>query len=208
MTRDSEWPEILEAEMAGRSTSPAALRSIQVHRGVDWLALNGHPEISAKMVRVHLDHREGVVPDLAPPEPAGAVALTSYYAEAISLGRKALAKLAERLDDADDPLTPAELLAVANLGGRYASSAALLRQRGASPLPGDEGFVPPAEAETPLLSDPMDGFLAGSAPAPSKRMGHSRVRVVEGVARPVADEGPKDRARYNERADQEGSPRL
>lgn len=53
-----------------------------------------------------------------------------------------------------------------------------------------------------------DGFMSGSAPTPSPRMGHHRVRVVDGVSMPVADEGPADREHYTERARQEGGEGL
>lgn len=210
------WPEIIEAKEAGRSTSGPALRSMQVKRALRWLTEKGHADITPQQVRRHIESRADAVPDILDliPRAEGAVQLMSFYSEAIALGREAVLELRQRL--ADDPvaLTPSELLALASLGGRYAASAAMLRQRGQSPLPGDEGYVPPAEPEKqlppppPALADPDDGFLAGSAPAPSKRIGHSRMRVIEGVSRPVHDEGPKDRENYNRTADQEGSPRL
>lgn len=214
MVSSDAWPELLAARRGNRSTTGAALRSMQVARGVTWLDEHGVAG-SPQLVRAHLDHRiDGIDAMLTlVPEPQGALQLMNFYSDAIAVGRAALAKLQARMDDPTAELTNAELLAIANLGGRYAMSAATLRQRGQSPLPGDEGYVPPEDSlppKPPELSagDVEDGFLAGSAPAPSKRMGHSRVRVVEGVARPVYDEGPMDRARYNERADQEGRPRI
>lgn len=54
--------------------------------------------------------------------------------------------------------------------------------------------------------DENDAFRGGDDISP--KMGHHRVRTIAGERRPVVDEGMADRARYNERAAHEGSPRI
>lgn len=49
--------------------------------------------------------------------------------------------------------------------------------------------------------------FAGSGEV-GQRLGHSRIRVVDGERRPVVDEGKADRDHYNERAAQEGGVRI
>lgn len=220
LTAPLMWPETEREQLGSRMPG----RIMQAKVGVAWLVDHGRADFGAPQIKAHLDHRAAVkaeVMDLVAAEavPAGAIELMSFYAEAISAARKAIAKLVVRMNDVDDPLTDDQLFRLAGLGGKYAMSAAVLRQKGMSPLPGDEGYVPPEQPaaeppppeppkQIPRVVDPMDGFLAGSAPRPSKKHGQVRVRVVEGVARPVRDEGTRDRELYNKTADQEGSPRL
>lgn len=54
--------------------------------------------------------------------------------------------------------------------------------------------------------DENDAFMGGDEISP--RLGHHRLRMIEGKIRPVVDEGMADRAAYNERAVMEGSPRI
>lgn len=223
LVEPSRWPAEFQLKLA-RTESTNERSKLQIAAAVGWLAEHGRGDITGPAVRAHLLHQQlalDTLVEMTPNDPAGATALMAFYAEAINVGRKALRKLDNLLADDDGPgLEVAELLKIAAIGGKYAMSAATLRQRGVSPIAGDEGYVPPEDPEPPeppkppdepkqvTPKDPLDGFLAGSAPRPSKRVGSVRVRTIEGEARPVWDEGPKDREHYNKRADEEGSPRI
>lgn len=129
--------------------------------------------------------------------PTTSIGFMDVYQKGLAIGHKALTALEKRIDDlekAGQPV-PIELaLKLADLGTKLATSEASIRARGAM-LAGQQ-------------DDDIEGFRSGSAPLPSQRMGHSRVRVVDGVSTPIRDEGPADRAHYSERARQEGSPEL
>lgn len=211
------WPadlrEQLQAGRVKRSTvlAWAAERYLSATR----------PDISRGQLQVHIEHRaESAIArdDMDPTEPSGAVALTAFYMDALKAGRLAFDELVKRIGakpgaegEADvETLSNDQLLKVAELAGKYATSAAALRQRGPSPLADDQPpLLPPGKPAPEPPSPPASGgFMDGSAPRPSGRMAHHRVRVVDGESRPVVDEGPKDRAAYNARAAQEGGPRL
>lgn len=123
------------------------------------------------------------------PEPyMAAIQFHAYYKLGMDIGFKALRKLEERLDD----LTPTQQLAVAKIGQQLAQSQASIFARGQRFDVEDD--------------DAMSGFLDDEDISP--RFGSIRVREVDGEMRPVRDEGPADRERFNRRARQEGGTEL
>lgn len=125
------------------------------------------------------------------------VSFMDVYQKGLAVGHRALDLLQKRIDalEAEGKPVPIELaLKLADLGIKLATSEASIRARGAM-LAGQQ-------------DDDIEGFRSGSAPLPSQRMGHSRIRVVDGVSTPIRDEGPADRSQYSARARQEGSPEL
>lgn len=118
-----------------------------------------------------------------------------FYQLGVDIGLQGLELLQKRvakmLDDGEE--VPIALIKqIVDTGAKLAMSQAQLRTRG-------NVFEPDDGAE-------MDAFRGGDDVSP--RFAGVRVRTVEGEARPVADEGPTDRKRYNARARQEGSPEL
>jgi hypothetical protein len=116
-----------------------------------------------------------------------------FYNEGIKAGKKGIellmayvAKLEK--DEAAIPLPLIKLLV--DVGAKLATSQAMIKSR---------------EPSQPELGDDDDAFRINP---PGQRIGHQRVRMIEGQSTVVRDEGPKDRAAYNERARQEGSPTL
>jgi hypothetical protein len=149
-------------------------------------------DLVAAGVAASSDNRQVTLPG-APIDP---LAYIRYYQKGIALGNRGLELMHERIEAmvaAGEVIPLAVLKMVVDLGAKLATSQAAIKAKGVE-LGGD--------------SDPEEGFRAGSAPLPSARMGHARVRIVEGVSRPVTDQGPADRAHYSERARQEGSPEL
>lgn len=121
-----------------------------------------------------------------------------YYQQGINVGIASLRLLEARITamvaagKADEiPMSIIKL--AADLGAKLATSQAKIRASGQRW--GDE-------------SEEEEGFRQGAEPPPSPRMGHARIRTIEGKAVPVRDEGPADRAAYNRRAREEGSPTL
>jgi len=125
------------------------------------------------------------------------VTFRQYYEKGIELGYIALSQLTERVKAAQekgDIISTDLLLKLADVGTKLATNAASLEMRGFELMRNKD--------------DEMEGFRAGSMPIPSPRMGHHRVRVIDGVARPVVDEGRADRREFNERAELEGNTTL
>lgn len=123
-------------------------------------------------------------------------AFLTYFDRGIKLGNRGLELLAARVEamiarDEDPPL--ALLKMMTELGVKLATTQATLKTRGFGMNDDEEG---------------EEGFRAGSQPLPSERMGHVRIRVIDGVARPVVDEGPADREHFSERSKAEGGPGL
>lgn len=106
------------------------------------------------------------------------------------LQERMLAKLAAYQADPEnnEPPTDTELWRLADAGQKMA------------------GMV--ARSKVNVAPPDLSGFRAGATGLPSQRMGHSRLRVVDGERRPVKDEGRADRKHYNKRARQEGGPLL
>lgn len=125
------------------------------------------------------------------------VRFRDFYSKGVELGQKGLNLLLAKIEkmQQEDKDVPVDLLLkAAEIGTKLATSAAQLEMRGFE-------LERHREEET-------EGFRAGSMPLPSDRLGHHRIRVIEGVARPVTDEGRADRREYNERAEEEGQATL
>lgn len=117
-----------------------------------------------------------------------------FYSLGVDIGVKGLEMLQKRIDgmiERGEEVPLALIKQIVDTGAKLAMSQAQLRTRG-------HAF----EEE----DDENDGFRGAADVSP--RFGSYRVRTVEGESRPVFDEGPTDRKRYNERAKQEGSPEL
>jgi len=199
----------------GRMT-PARQRFGAVEMGRAWLVDHGH-SFSDRIIRNHYRYDVTViaasVEDLVNrgliergSNRTDGLALTAdsidpkafltYFDRGIKLGNRSLELLEKRVEDLvnrkeDVPFTL--LRALAELGSKLATTQATIRARG---LRWDDD------------GDEEEGFRVGASPPPSARIGHHRVRVIDGAARPVADQGPADRAHFNARAREEGSPEL
>jgi hypothetical protein len=121
-----------------------------------------------------------------------------YFNRGIALGNRGLELLATRVEELmsrNEEVPTALLMKIADIGGKLATTQAALLQRG----------LRMGEAD-----DADEGFRAGSVEGglPSPRIGHARVRVIDGTARPVADEGQADREHFSERSRSEGGGGL
>lgn len=197
--------------------TPARQRFGAVVMGNNWLVENGHAgEFTEKQVRDHYRYdvtvvaasledlvNRGVIEAGARKNSAmtssadqlDAAAFLTYFDRGIKLGNRGLELLSTRLEDMvskgqEVPLPVLKM--VVELGLKLSTTQAQIKARGLS------------LGET---DDEDEGFRTGSG-APSVRMGHHRIRTIEGEARVVADQGPADRARYNEGAEQDASPKL
>lgn len=125
-------------------------------------------------------------------------AFLKYFDRGIKLGNRALELLATRLakmEQDDEDIPAALLMKFADLAGKLATTQATLRARGLKM--GEE-------------NDEDEGFRAGSVEGgiPSGKFRHQRIRVVDGEARPVTDNGRGDRERYSKRSREEGGSGL
>lgn len=131
------------------------------------------------------------------PEPLDATAFLRYYNEGIKLGIQGLELLTKRVQkliDTEQEVPLALIKQIVDTGAKLAMSQASIKAAGKG-FGGDDG-------------DENEGFRIGAGDDASPRIGHSRVRTIDGERVPVVDEGPADRADYNERARQEGRPLL
>jgi hypothetical protein len=178
--------------------------------GVAWLNENGWGDLNKAHVRNHYERHVTLIPQdpaaagaaaegKAPPDPAiDPLAYLRFYMKGIDIGRRGLELLEQHIDrmleknpKAEIPLPLIKMMVDA--GAKLAVSQAQIRSR--------EKSIPDE------LGDEDEGFRGG-ADKPGPRIGHTRIRQIDGVATPVHDEGPADRATYNARADQEGGTRL
>lgn len=194
---------------------PASYRRFgAMNMGTEWLKANGF-DFSRKVLRGHYNKHVPVLSAsvdeliargliaLAPAnkadtqlgQPIDPLNYIKFYNKGIEVGLLGLDLLAKRVQalidrDEDVPLPLVKLIVDAGL--KLASSQAAIKAAGKTF--GDEG------------GDENDAFRGGGDI--SQPFAHVRVRKIEGVSRPVADEGLADRTAYNERAAQEGSPRI
>lgn len=213
----AQWPKNILAEwnipkgvLPGKMRSWGAVATCQ-----DWLAQHGYPAVSRRVVEGHINrHVVHVVrsdeemvqlgrmvkpdaePTLALMPTARANLFVDYYALGIQMSLYALEKMKRDLAEAEaagEKVDKRTLWQLIDLGAKLSMSQASMLSRGTKVE--DQG-------------DSMAGFRAGDAPLPSQKFGDHRIRTIEGVTRPVTDRGPADRREYNERAEQEGSPKF
>ncbi len=188
-----KWPATLwDAIGKPARMTPAARKFGQVEIGMAWLGSHNLLDIDRRMMLRHIKAHVVAVPRMedlfanAPPD--GALMLIEFMTKAIKAGNKALTQLIAKVESDPESFSISQLLDVAEFAAKLADR---------------EGRK---KADVPQL---MEGGPTGfMGTRPSQRVQHHRIREIDGVARPVVDEGPKDRAHYNERADQEGGPRL
>lgn len=216
MGDSSRWPDsVWRIFEPPKVLTPAYRRWGAVEMGLAWLTDHGYTEITKANVRKHYRYDvvivaasadeiadRGVIAavDARRTKIAGGVvdptAYLGYFDRGIRLGNRALELLERRVEqliEAREEVPLGVLKMLADLGSKLAITQAQIRARGKY---GDEG------------ADEDEGFRVGSSPPASPRMGHARIRTIDGVARPVRDEGPADRARYNAAAEQQGGTTL
>lgn len=213
------WPATVWGIFDPPAGAPNALRLRFGARNVarDWLAAHGYPPYSDQIINRHyrydvpviaasaedlfnrglIAHQTGNGPGaMANVESIDPQAFLTYFNRGIKLGNRGLELLATRIETMvqkgeDVPIAVLKMLI--ETGGKLATVQATLTARGLAM--GDTG-------------DAEEGFRAGSAPLPSTRVGHHRVRVVDGVSRVITDEGPADREHFSERSKAEGGEGL
>lgn len=182
--------------------------------GQEWLARNGY-NFTTGALRRHIRYDVAhVARDAAELAQVGVITLSNprtriptaptidsgafirYFNAGIQMGEAAQRLLAERInaaiDKGEEP-DPKLVLKLAEMGAAFARTQAGLVAKGLKF--GQE-------------EDEDDAFRGSADDLPSPRMGHHRVRTVDGERRPVTDEGPADRAHFNRRAAEEGRAPL
>mgnify|MGYP001821540548 CR=1 FL=1 len=139
---------------------------------------------------------DGSVAPMEPEPLKMAIEYHQYFRTGMQVGHKSLELILEKLNDTEKPPTQTLILAAANLGAQLAKAQAAIVTKGMRFVLEDDGAI--------------EGFMGGEddEDRPSPRFGSYRIREIEGVRRPVRDEGPADRAQYNEKAEQLGAPKL
>jgi hypothetical protein len=188
---------------------PATYRRLgAANMGAEWLKANGH-DISLRVLKDHiaydvplqavtvdellargliaLDREKKPRSDVEAIDPLNYIKL---YNEGVKIGIRGLALLWARADayeQTGEEVPDALIKQMTDIGTKLAMSQAAIRAAG---KPFGEG------------GDTDDAFRGGDDISP--RFAGNRVREIDGVSRPVADEGPADRTHYNERAAHEG----
>lgn len=209
----SLWPKaIFETWQLAPGPLPSRFRSWgAVKLGVEWCESRNFT-FSARQMAKHYRLHVPIIP-YTPDDIAskGAVDVKSHsavqvqnpisymelYQKGLVVGNRALELMSERVEDmeaAGEEVPLALLTKLADYGVKLATSQAQIMAKGMF--------------GAGRTNDDIEGFRAGSAPLPSERLGHHRIRNVDGVDRPVRDEGPADRAEYNEHARKQGSIEL
>lgn len=182
--------------------------------GLQWVQENGYGDLNKVDVRQHYERHVSLVPtepdqllaagiiasggDPADP-PSSArdpLAFLRYYTAGLRVGQRGLELLQKHVDELvkkneEVPLSLIKMML--DVGSKLAVSQATIRSR---------------QKSQPDDDDDDEAFRGGDKGVPGPRFDHTRIRNVGGETRPVHDEGPKDRAEYNARARQEGSPEL
>lgn len=193
---------------------PASYRRFGAQRvASDWLEARGFDDIQTGAIRHHVRYDvQHVTRDPAEIVATGLIAASRtqtriptnpgldtgayirYFNAGIQMGESAMTLMAERINrllDEGKPVPDALVMKLADMGAQFAKTQAALVAKGLK-MSEDE--------------DEDDAFRGKDTPSP--RVGHTRVRTIDGEARAVHDEGPADRARYNERARQEGRDEI
>ncbi len=171
---------------------------------IDRRVLSRHYEyhVTRLAVDVQALARRGMVDDPEHPTTLSAIdplLFLRYFERGVTLASKTLDEIDRQIDvyiKHDPPLpVPVELLKLAaETGTKLALTGANIQARG-------QKIGPKANAN--------DAFRrAAGAKKVGPKIGHYRVTVVDGESRPIYDEGPKDRAEYNEKAAREGRQLL
>lgn len=217
MADPMRWPVTIWKGFAPPENAlPASYRRFgAMNMGTTWLDSHGY-SFTMQQVRKHLRYDVPVlsvsVDDLIgrgivaqsternsrPGHSTDAIDPLAYirlYNKGISLGLKGLELLSARvqalIDKGEDvPLPLVKMIVDAGL--KLAQSQASIKAAGRNF--GDEG------------GEENEAFRGAGEISP--RLGHQRVRRIEGEMRPVTDDGLADRTRYNERAAQEGGIRI
>lgn len=195
---------------------PASYRRFGAQRaGRAWLDGHGHQGIGDNILRRHIRFDVAhVARDAADLVSVGLIAASSpvtriptnptldsgayirYFNSGIQMGSAAMTMLAERInksiEEGKEPDTKL-IMKLADMGAAFAKMQASLVAKG---------------LKVGAEEDEDDAFRGDPDDLPSPRMGHSRVRTVNGERRPVHDEGPADRADYHARVAQEGGDLL
>lgn len=195
---------------------PASFRRYgQMQMGRLWLDEHGYEDITNPALRRHIRYdvpvvsvdpkelmergliaRTGQDQRLPATEAIDPTAFMRYYNRGIDLGVRSLERLHAMVEAADargEALPTGVLVKLADIGARLSVSQATIRASGKRL---DE-------------SEEDDAFRVGTSTEEGPgRIGHHRIRKVDGEVRPIVDEGPKDRKRYNARAKQEGGTPL
>lgn len=166
-------------------------------RGMRWRVAKHYREDTPKLavdpdelVELGLLVRGGKASPNADINPLGYL---EFYNEGIKAGKKGIELLmahVAKLEKDDLPIPLALIKLLVDVGGKLAVSQAVMKSR---------------QPSQPELGDDDDAFRINP---PGERIGHQRIRQIEGQSRPVRDEGPKDRGHYNARAEQEGSAKI
>jgi len=182
----------------------------------DWLNSHGYEDIKDRTINTHLRHvariarrpaeladtgliaGEPVTKGMPNPRAVDPNAYLAYYAKGVQMGLRGLELLERRIarieeDGGEVPLDLIKMLVEA--GAKLSTSQAQIRSRGVKMHEDsdDDAFRRAASPET-------DGEVP--------RVGHVRVRTIDGESRPVRDVSRSDRAAYNERAKREGNPGI
>ncbi len=213
-------PEELDAKLFGDvgmepPDLPAEWRRFGVIRKAQvWLEERGHTFARQTLVAHYNKHlaatasipsdshralQEGRLSDGSPvpsvPEPLKmAIEYHAYFRTGMQVGHKALELLLEKLNDTEHKPSQSLLIAAANIGTGLAKAQAAIVTKGMRFVLEDDGAI--------------EGFIGDEDDDASPRFGSYRVRTIEGERRPVRDEGPADRAQYNEKAKEIGAPLL
>jgi len=212
-------PEELDAKLFGDLEIPppdlpaewqrfGVIRKAQV-----WLEERGHKFARATLIAHYNKHvtaeaipsdsdralREGTLADGSAtpraPEPLKmAIEYHKFFRTGMQVGHTALTLILAKLEDTEKPPSQAMLMAAANLGAGLAKAQAAIVTKGMRFVLEDDGAI--------------EGFASDDEDDPSQRFGSYRIRTIEGERRPVLDEGPADRAAYNDKAKESGAPLL
>jgi hypothetical protein len=193
--------------------TPSSRKIGAVNMGLAWVRQYGFTELTRQdLLRHYVRHvpiiansieeyaAHALVGDARSPRGAetrttGYASVAAIYDKALDLGSMSLSILTARLEDRlrrNEPVDSAELMAYAGYAARLAMSAAALKRGGTGPFG----------------SGPDYRGFRGGPDAPGQKIAHHRVRMIAGEYRPVTDDGPADRAHYNERARLEGREGL
>lgn len=209
----ARWPRsVWGIFRAPENGLPASYRRFgAVKMGLEWLAEHGYHSITKGQLRSHIRYDVVHVPrDVADLAQLGLIRHThsnrripveprldpgkaiEFFNTGIQAGIVAnqilIERLNEQLERGEQPDTKL-LMKLADQGAAFAKTQATLQAKGLKFGSGE---------------DEDEGFMGGDDDRPSERIGHTRIRKIEGKRQAIRDEGPADRAKFNERAEQEG----